>query len=97
MYEVHLSDDLYKQAKFRADQAGFSSVDDYVVDLLVFDLVDGHGDSLEPENLDHLFTPTRLAIIDEAVAQLDRGECFTMDEVESFLAQKSIDYVKKKI
>jgi hypothetical protein len=68
MQQVQLTNRVYKQVKRRADEAGFKSVDEYVADVLANDLED------ETENLDHLFTPERLAHIDKAAAQIKAGK-----------------------
>lgn len=61
MHVIQLNDQLYQDAKRRAAEAGFGSVDEYVADILQQDLE-------ETENLDHFFTPQRLAQIDRAAA-----------------------------
>lgn len=75
MQPVKLDERLYKKATRRAAEAGFSSVDEYVADVVSHDLVEENGD--ETPNLDHLFTPERLALIDEAAAEIKAGNCFT--------------------
>ena len=81
MHQVQLSDQLYQEVQRRAAEAGFVNVDDFVADVLRqgFD---------EPENLDHLFTPERLAHIDRAAAQIDAGESFTAEQVRDHFQQK---------
>ena len=67
MHHIQLNDQLYQEAQRRADEGGFASVDDYVAARL-------QQDFEETENLDHLFTPERLAAIDRAASQMDSGQ-----------------------
>jgi hypothetical protein len=80
MQQVSLNDQLYLQARERAQLAGFSSVDDYVADVLTDDL------RLDSENLDSFFTPERLALVDEAAADVARGNVHTLPQVREALA-----------
>ena len=75
MYQIQLDDQLYQKAQRRASASGFVTVDEYVADVLQHDL---HG---ETENLDHLFTPERLAHIDRAAAQIDAGQGIPAEQV----------------
>jgi hypothetical protein len=81
MHQVNLSDQLYQDVQRRAAEAGFSSVDEYVADVLSHDL---HGES---PNLDHFFTPERLALIDESLADAKAGNVLTMDQAKAELAK----------
>jgi hypothetical protein len=88
--QLQLSDQVYDQVKRRADQAGFHSVDDYVTDIITNDTVD------EYENLDHLFTPERLAHIDKVYAEVKAGgKTYTMEEVSEFIAAKRADWMRE--
>ena len=80
MHQVNLSDRLYQDAQRRAAEAGFSSVDEYVADVLSHDLDGGTPD------LDHFFTPERLALIDESLAEAKAGNVLTMDQAKTQLA-----------
>jgi PHD/YefM family antitoxin component YafN of YafNO toxin-antitoxin module len=75
LHQVHLelSDRLYKQAKRRAAEAGFGSVDEFVFEVLSEEL---------SENLDLLFTPARLQTIDEAIAEVKAGRYLTAPETD---------------
>jgi hypothetical protein len=42
----------------------------------------------DTENLDHFFTPERLAHIDRAAAQIKSGESFTSEQVREHFNQK---------
>ena len=81
MQPVHLSDQLYQEAQRRAAVAGFENVDAYVAYML------SHDFQLADENLDHLFTPERLALIDQAAADVAAGNAFTLDEARASLAR----------
>jgi hypothetical protein len=80
MHQVNLSDQLYQDAQRRAAEAGFSSVDEYVADVLSNDL---RG---ETPNLDQFFTPERLTLIDESLAEARAGNVLTMDQAKTELA-----------
>jgi hypothetical protein len=69
MHEVQLelTDEVYDQAKRRAVEAGFKTVGEYIADVLYDDLVE------DTENLDHLFTPGRIAHIDSVIAKVKAG------------------------
>jgi len=58
MHQVNLSDELYQDIQRRAAVAGFSSVDEYVADVL------SHNPVGDTPDLDHLFTPRRIAQIE---------------------------------
>lgn len=90
---VQLDERLYKEAQRRAAEAGFESVDAYVADVVSFDLSDaGPG---ETPNLDHLFTPERLAKIDEAIAEADAGNTFTAEQVREHFKQKRATWARE--
>jgi hypothetical protein len=82
MQEIHLSDQLYAEVKVRALEAGFETVDDYVADVLVLDVCD------QTEDLDHLFTPERLAHIERSAAQIKAGQFYTAEEVREHFDKK---------
>jgi hypothetical protein len=50
------------------------------------DLVEDTG--AQTPNLDHLFTPERLAHIDEAAAEIRAGNCFTAKQIREHFKQK---------
>jgi hypothetical protein len=93
MHQVQLNEDLYKNAQRRAAEAGFSSVDEYVADVVSHDLLDVNGD--ETPNLDHLFTPERLAQIDAAAAEIDAGNYFTSEQMHEELARRRAEWLKQ--
>ena len=82
MRQIQLSDELYQEARQRASTAGFESVDEYIADVVQQDLEE------VGEDLSHLFTPERLARIDEGVAQADAGLTIPMDQVREHFRQR---------
>jgi predicted transcriptional regulator len=82
MQQIRLNDRLYWEARERASAAGFESVDEYIADVVQQDL-DEVG-----EDLNHLFTPERLARIDEGVAQIDAGLGIPIEEVREHFRQR---------
>ncbi len=80
MRQVHLNDRLYQEAQRGAEASGFSSVDEYVADVL------SHDFQLDDENLDQFFTPERLALIDPSAADEEKGgrESFKMTRIPFF-------------
>jgi hypothetical protein len=82
--QLELSDALYNQVQLRAAQAGFQSVVDYITDGLTDD----------SEDLSHLFTPERLAMIDKAAAQIDAGLFKTAKHADEELARRRNEWLK---
>lgn len=83
MHQVQLNDELYKEAERRATEAGFSTVDEYIADVVSHDLHE------ETENLDHLFTPEVIAHPDQISAEIKAGgKTYTMDEVQEHFEKK---------
>jgi hypothetical protein len=83
MQHVQLSDRLYKDAQRRAAEAGFSSVDAFIAEVVSHNLHD------ESEDLDHLFTPERIARLDRISAEIKAGgKTYTMEEVREHFEKK---------
>lgn len=82
MRQIQLNDQIYEQAERRASEAGFTSVDEYVADVVQQNLVE------ETENFDHLFTPQRLAEIEQAAADVDAGNYYTAEQVREHFRKK---------
>src|SRR5689334_20622343 len=89
MHQVNLDDQVYETAQRRAAAAGFSSVDEYLTDLVV------NGIDEETPDLNHLFTPERLAIIDRALAEMDAGHLYTKEESQRELAKRREEWLRK--
>jgi len=81
MHQVNLNDELYNEAQRRAAAAGFSSVDEYVADVL------SHDFQIDDENLQRFFTPEQLALVDQAAADVAAGNVHTLDQVQKSLAK----------
>ncbi|MBS0209743.1 MAG: hypothetical protein JSS27_12405 [Planctomycetes bacterium] len=88
MHQIQLNEQVYQEAQRRASEAGFSSVDEYVTELLQ------HGFE-ETENLDHLFTPERLAHIDCAIAEIDAGLGLTSEQAKAELAKRREEWLRQ--
>lgn len=89
MQHVQLTEQLFQAAQRRAAAGGFSSVDDYVAEVLSHDL------NQETGNLDPLFTPDRLARIDQATAQIKAGHFSTAKQVREHFEQKRASWPQK--
>ena len=77
MQQVQLNDRLYSEAQRRPAKAGFPTVDEYVAEVLTQDLAD------EAEDLNYLFTPDRIAELDQISAEVKAGaKTYTIDEVQ---------------
>jgi hypothetical protein len=77
MPQVQLNDQVFQAAQRRAAAGGYSSVDDYIADVVVQDL-DESGD-----NLSHIFTPERIASLEQISAEIKAGgKTYSMDEVK---------------
>jgi hypothetical protein len=83
MHQVQLADQLYKEAQRRATEASFSSVDEYIADVVSQTLHE------ETENLDHLFSPERIAHLDRVSAEIKAGgKTYTMKDVQQHFNEK---------
>jgi hypothetical protein len=89
MHQIQLNDQLFEEARRRADDAGFPSVDEYIAEVLQ------QGFAGEAESFEHLFTPERLAHIDRAIASMDAGRGLTMEQVEAELAQRRTEWLAR--
>lgn len=88
MHQIQLNEQLYQQALLRAADAGFGSVDEYVASVLQQELD-------ETENLDHFFTPERLAHIDRAAAEIKAGLGFTSQQADAELARLRAEWLNQ--
>ncbi|HEY3780788.1 MAG TPA: hypothetical protein VGL56_06880 [Fimbriimonadaceae bacterium] len=90
MQEVHLSDQLYQLAKKRASDAGFTSVDEFVADIVQTEI------SEPTEDYDYLFTPERIANIDKVLSEVKAGgKTYTPDEVDAHLSGRRAAWIQK--
>ncbi len=89
MPHIEMDDRIFDDARRRASAEGFASVDAYIAAIVLYDLAD------DAPNLDDLFTPERLAIIDQAAADIDAGNFFTADQARKHLQQKRAAWIEK--
>jgi hypothetical protein len=83
MPQVQVNNEIFIVAQRRAAEEGYSSVDDFVADVLVRTLAD------DSENLDHLFTPERVAELERISAEIKAGgKTYTMAEVDEHFQNK---------
>ena len=82
MHQIQLNDQLYQVAQRYASAAGYITVDEYVADVLQHDIHEETGD------FDYLFTPERLAHIDQAAAQIDADQGIPSEQVRDHFRQK---------
>src|ERR1700683_94466 len=91
-HQVQLNEKLYKEAQRRAELAGFSSVDEYIADVVSQDLLEAGG---EDGNHDHLFTPQIIAELDQISAEIRAGgKTYTLDEVERHFEKKREEWLQ---
>ena len=86
MQQVHLqlSDKLYQKAKRRSVEAGFASVDEYIVEVVAVDL------ETDLDALDRRFTPKVIAELDTVSARAKAGgKTYTQEEVDEHFRNKS--------
>ncbi len=92
MPQVQLDDQLFKAAQRQAANAGFATVDEYVADMVANDLLE---DAIpDPPNLDHLFTPERLAHIDAALNDVKAGHFYTAEQSDEELAKRRAEWLR---
>jgi hypothetical protein len=83
MPEVRLDDQVFKVAQRRAADAGYSSVDEYIANVVI------HDHSEESDNFDHLFTAERLAQLDQISAEIKAGgKTYSVAEVREHFERK---------
>jgi len=87
MPQVQLTDQVYNESQRRATEAAFSTVDEYVADVVSHDLHE------ETQDLDHLFTPERLAHIDKAEAEINAGMFHTAAQADAELARRRAEWL----
>ena len=88
MPQVQLDDQVFRVAQRRAADGGYSSVDEYVADVLAHDTMS------DADDIDHLFTPARLAHIDAAEADIKSGKIFTTDQADDELAKRRAEWLR---
>ncbi len=92
MPQVQLNDQMFRAAQRRAADGGYSSVDDYIADVLAHDLVD---DNEENVTITPLFTPERLEHIDKAAADIKAGNFYTAEQADAELARRRAQWLQQ--
>jgi hypothetical protein len=91
MAQIQLADDLYLEAQRRASDEGFKTVDEFVARLVSQTIHD------QSENFDYVFTPERIAELDQISAEVRAGaKTYTWDEVEEQIAKKRSQWLKDR-
>lgn len=88
MRQIALSEYLFELAEGKAIRAGFASVEEWVEDVIRGDLRD--------DDIDLLFTPERLALIDEAVEQAKRGNTLSEADLQKRLSADRERYMGRR-
>lgn len=87
MPQVQLNAEVFDLAQRRAAAAGYASVEDYIAAVVANDLPLDPAE--DPHNLDHLFTPERLAELDRISAEIKAGgKTYTVAEVREHFENK---------
>ena len=89
MAQIELNERIFLVAKQRAASAGFATVDEYIADFVV------HDSDQNSDDLDHLFTPERLAIIDKTRANIAAGSFHTSEQANAELAKHREEWLRK--
>ena len=93
MPQIQMDDQVFKAAQRRAVDRGYATVDEYIADIVAHDLVEGN--SADRPDLESLFTPQRLAEINQAAADIDAGNYVTAEQVREHFKQKREAWKKK--
>jgi len=84
MLNIELSDQLYQQARRRATETGFRSVDEYVAQVVASDVSD---DLLSDE---HIFTPEVVTELKQIDAEIKAGgKTYTEAELDEHFRRRS--------
>lgn len=82
MPTLELTDAACRAAVDRSGAAGFASASEYVAAIVLQDAAD------LPPDVDHLFTPERMARIDARRADLAAGRTYAAAEVDAHLTRR---------
>ncbi len=86
MFEIHiqLTEQLYHQAKRRAVEAGFASLDEYIAEVVSVDVAQA------TEDLDHRFTPKVVAHLNQIQEEIKtNAKTYTEEELDDYLQEKT--------
>lgn len=84
MRQIQISDQIYEQAKHRAIETGFGSVDEFIADCVV------SGLNEPADDYDHFFTPEVIADLDQISASVKGGaQTYSQEEVDEHFRKKS--------
>jgi hypothetical protein len=90
MPSVQLNDAVFKVAQQKAADKGYSSVDQYIADILV------SGSGEESDDFDHFFTPERVNQLRQISAEIKAGgRTYTMAEMEEHFESKRRAWLAK--
>ncbi len=89
MHQINIPDQLFADLQQRALLDGFSTVDEYVIDVFAQDFPDSQP------NLDHLFTPERMALVQESIDSIDAGKGIPLEQVKEELARRRNEWQKQ--
>ena len=83
MPHIQIDDLVFKAAERRAVEGGYSTVDEYISDVVTHDLGD------EGERFDPLFTPERLNVLERISTEIQNGgKTHTMAELLAHFEDK---------
>ncbi len=92
MHQLRLtiSDEVFQSAESQAKRAGYDSTEIFLTELLT--------ESIQGSDIDEdaIFTPERLAIIDQAAKDIDSGgPIYSLGEVKNMVAETRREWEKK--
>lgn len=76
MHHIEIADQLYEEAKHRAEAAGFDTVDEFVAEVLRLDF------SSPADDFDERFTPEVNAYLNRIAADMESGKSLSRRQVE---------------
>ena len=82
--QIQLTDQLLNLATRRAGEAGFTSADEYIADMVSDDLTS------ETEDRDHRLTPKVVGHLDQIRHEINSGaKTYSQEEVDDYLKEKA--------
>ena len=92
MPEIQMNEELFNAAQRRAVESGYANVDEYIADVVAEDLTEMGSDDTD---LQHLFTPERMAIILAAAEEVKAGKFYTTEQAEVEFAKYREQWLAK--